>query len=41
VEIKSETTIDAWKSSLKYILESGKDFNLTALRNGFIPQQMK
>jgi len=26
VEIKSETTISAWKSSLKYILESGKDF---------------
>lgn len=26
MEIKSETTISAWKSSLKYILESGKDF---------------
>jgi hypothetical protein len=26
VEIKSETTIGAWKSGLKYILESGKDF---------------
>lgn len=26
MEIKSETTIGAWKSSLKYILESGKDF---------------
>ena len=26
MEINSETTIDAWKSTLKYILESGKDF---------------
>jgi len=26
VEIKSETIMGAWKSSLKYILESGKDF---------------
>jgi len=26
VEIKSETIINAWKSSLKYIFESGEDF---------------